>query len=129
MSEDSRVGFGVIRTIRRVSKVGKSFAATGGGGGGGGENMLSFGLIRALMTGNPYMLAILGGITAFTIAEPYLMFLAGAGPNPADASITMADKQHRFILQRAYGSAEGDRLYNLNWSNRQIEQDLRTKLP
>ena len=74
----------------------------------------SLGLI-AVVASQPELLALiipLIGISAYTA------YTAGT-----------PDQQRQRMLEQIYGKDEGDKLYNIEWSTRQTEIDLRSKVP
>ena len=116
--------FRVIRVVRRVGTAAKGAEPTG---------MEGLTILRAMGL-NPYLAAVLAGILAFQVTEPFAGYLLGQlGPSPfitpASLGMSAADYQHQWLLQRIYGRQEGDNLFKQMVSHRQTEIDLRGKLP
>src|SRR5207253_897127 len=114
MSSDIYQVLRVVRTVRRSESVGK---ATGGlAGGTGGFNYYSMiaglGLVAVAVT-QPELLAIMVPLLAYSAISAYM---AGT-----------PDQQRQRLLENIYGKDEGSKIYNMEWSHRQIEIDLRSK--
>jgi len=74
----------------------------------------SLGLI-AVASGQPELLALIVPLIGLAAYQAYT---AGT-----------PDQQRQRMLEQVYGKDEGDKIFNYEWSTRQIEIDLRSKAP
>jgi hypothetical protein len=118
--------FRVIRIVRKakVAVSGKPEGAAAG----------ALGVMHAsrMMGLNPYLGAAMLSILAFQASEPIIAYYAGA-LGAADPRVVTGmsegDRQHQWVLQRIFGAQEGEHLFRKQWGDRQIEVDVRGKLP
>ena|SRR5437867_4487863 len=106
----------VVRTVRRSESVGHATGSTAAGGAGF----------------NYYSLISVLGLTAVAVSQPeFLALMIPLIGYSAYAAYTAGtpDQQRQRLLETIYGKDEGDKLYNQEWSHRQIEIDLRSKAP
>ena len=71
----------------------------------------------------PQLLPFLGGAVALSILSDAI-----GGPGRPSAYISPSE-QRKWYLQRVYGNDVGNFLFQKEWSDQQIEVDVRGKLP
>jgi hypothetical protein len=77
---------------------------------------------------SPYLAAIIIPLIAASISGQFIQSGQLIMPDPT-TGLAYSDIVQRFTYQKIYGIAEGDKIWNLQFSNRQIEVDLRSKYP
>jgi hypothetical protein len=119
----------VFRVIRVVKKAGRAAAGRPEGPG-----QTTMGLLSAshVMGVNPYLGAVIMGIMAFQAVEPMLAYYMGAtmALDPRESTaMSASDRIEQMQLKKTFGAVEGENLFRKKWGDRQIEVDLRGKLP
>ena len=106
----------VVRTVRRSETIGAAGGRVATGTGGFNYYNVIAGLgLAAVVTGQPELLALIVPLIGISA---YNAYVTGT-----------PDQQRQRLLENIYGKDEGDKLYGMEWSHRQIEIDLRSKAP
>src|SRR5712664_1514361 len=106
----------VVRTVRRSESIGAGAGRMAAGSGGFNYYSLISGLgLVAVATGQPELLALIAPLIGISA---YNAYVAGT-----------PDQQRQRMLENIYGKDEGDKIYNYEWTHRQIEIDIRAKHP
>jgi hypothetical protein len=131
VSENASLGTSlhVVRTVRRAQFAGQEASSTAGGGV-PDISLLTNAMSMALaVMSNPLMLALLVPVIAATATAPFIMSGQLVLPDLSGAGIPYADIQRQWTLQKVFGSTEGKRIWDNEWSTRTMMVDLRAKMP
>jgi len=138
MAESPRGLLHVVRTVRRAGFVGKEAGAGTAGSvnpealGSMGASSLALG-VSAIELG-PEMAALFAALIAVGFASQFVQpSLGGIFVAPSIAEIHQpqlySDQVRKMYLEKIHGVAEGDKVWNSEWSQRQISIDLRSRSP
>ena len=122
--------FHVLRTVRKASVLGREAAAGLEQGTSPLTPLSAFHLasMSPLLAANPELAAVIGLLTATGLVSRFNQ--PGLGvvfPDSLGRPWEYADKIRRLALEKMYGTEQGDRMMNLEFSTRTTMIDLRAK--
>jgi len=124
--------YGVLRIVRSVRRI----ARAAEGHGGGGVGLERAGAMLGLGAG-PAGIALFGAALAVRELQQFAQPLGPGGINELvlptlDEVLRRQDYNDRIrhiTLQRTFGTVEGDKVWDAEWSQRGIDIDLRVRAP
>jgi hypothetical protein len=137
MAESPRGLLHVVRTVRRAGFVGKEAGAGAIGNvnpealGSMAASSLAIGVSAAEI---PEMAGVFGALIAVGLVSQFVQpSLGGILVLPSIAEIHQpqlySDQVRKMYLEKIHGVGEGDKIWNAEWSQRQISIDLRSRSP